>query len=60
MDHDSNAISGYCCSGVNHVAGNGPFDNGDCLIEAIEAQTSNTHSCVVLTTNFEGNNNFSI
>ena len=47
MNYESSSTSGYCCSGINHQAGGGPMDNGDCPAEAIAAQLSNTHSCVV-------------
>ena len=47
MTYESNATSGYCCSGVNHMDGNGPVLNGDCPSDAVAAQKSNGHSCVV-------------
>ena len=47
-NYESNAISGYCCSGVNHQNGGGPILNGDCPHEAIVNQNSTSHSCVVL------------
>ena len=47
MDYDSNAVAGYCCSGVNHQSGVGPHDNGDCPSDAVVAQKSYTHSCVI-------------
>ena len=47
MNYESNSTSGYCCSGINHQAGGGPIGNGDCPAEAIAAQLSGTHSCVV-------------
>ena len=48
-NYNSDAISGYCCSGVNHNLGQGPYKNGDCPDEAIATQNSTSHSCVVLT-----------
>ena len=50
MNYDSNAISGYCCSGDNHFDGNGSVLNGDCPSDAIAIQKSNVHSCVILKT----------
>ena len=47
MSYESNSTSGYCCSGINHQDGGGPMDNGDCPAEAVAAQLSFTHSCVV-------------
>ena len=47
MNYDSNADSGYCCSGINHKGGNGPIANGDCPADAIAAQKSTVHSCVI-------------
>ena len=46
LDIAPNAVSGYCCSGINHAIG--PNNNADCPIGAIEAQTWVGHSCVVL------------
>jgi hypothetical protein len=48
-NYQSSAIFGYCCSGVNHRNGNGPISNRDCPDEAIAAQKSIDHTCVVLT-----------
>ena len=47
MNHESNAVSGYCCSGTNHFEGNGPVFNGDCPLDAIAVQKSKVHSCVI-------------
>ena len=47
MNYDSLAISGYCCSGVNHFDGKGPIFNGNCPSDAIAVQKSNVHSCVI-------------
>ena len=47
MNYESDAISGYCCSGVNHFRGEGPNNNGDCPTQAVEIQKSKVHSCVV-------------
>ena len=46
--HDSDALAGYCCSGVNHHGGGGPVSNGDCPANAVAAVTQSTHACVVL------------
>ena len=43
----SDAFSGYCCSGVNHQGGAGPIQNGDCPAEAVAAQTGPTHTCIL-------------
>ena len=48
MNYESNADSAYCCSGINHMYGNGPISNGDCPPAAIAVQKSTTHSCVIL------------
>ena len=47
VNYESSAISGYCCSGVNHKDGFGPLLNWDCPSNAVAAQKSNVHSCVV-------------
>ena len=47
MNYDTTAISGYCCSGANHLHGNGPIFNGDCPSNAIAIQKSNVHSCII-------------
>ena len=47
MNYDSVSTSGYCCSGINHQAGGGPIENGDCPVEAVAAQLSISHSCVI-------------
>ena len=47
MEYETEAISAYCCSGVNHISGNGPVSNGDCPADAISIQKSTTHSCVI-------------
>ena len=39
-------MDSYCCSGVNHVNGNGPISNGDCPVGAVMAVTSESHVCV--------------
>jgi len=49
--HDSDALAGYCCSGVNHHGGGGPVSNGDCPANAVAAVTQSTHACVVLKEN---------
>ena len=47
MNYESNVISAYCCSGANHYWGWGPIYNEDCPADAILAQTSQHHTCVV-------------
>ena len=47
LNYEPDAISGYCCSGSNHFRGEGPKNNGDCPTQAVEAQKSTVHSCVV-------------
>ena len=39
--------NGYCCSGKNHVFGNGPVKNGDCPQQAIDIMHHDGHSCAV-------------
>ena len=41
MNSKPNAVAGYCCSGTKS------FGNGDCPAEAIAAQTSEGHYCIV-------------
>ena len=37
--HDSDALAGYCCSGVNHHGRGGAVSNGDCPANAVAAVT---------------------
>ena len=48
---DSDALAGYCCSGANHLGGDGAVLNGDCPANAVAAVNSNVHACVFLKEN---------